>query len=190
MVANDRTPKKPNRNLIFIVAIVIVAALVVGVVALNATGIINLSTSPTSSTPTAIGNEIQQASSLEYTVTGGDMGSSQINTLYAKNIGSPDMMIRMDTVSHDLSGNFTSLINGVQNKAWWTPSLEVGLVPVSDFNMMITRFNSTFVRFQNRLTYWSGNGDYTYADSTGTITISNVVINPALPDSFFEPNNQ
>lgn len=190
MVANDRPPKKPNRNLIFIVAIVIVATLVAGIVALNATDIINLSNSPTQSTPTTVGNEIQQASSLEYTVTGGDMGSSQNTTLYAKNIGSPDMMIRMDGVVQGVSGNFTFLINGVQNKAWWTPSLEVGLVSVSDFNMMITRYNSTFVRFQNRLAYWSGNGDYTYTDSTGTITISNVVINPALPDSFFEPNNQ
>jgi len=49
-------------------------------------------------------------------------------------------------------------------------------------------YSSQFNDWISQLSGWSGSGDYTYTDSTtgATVTISNIQVNPDIPDSVFQ----
>lgn len=133
---------------------------------------------------------IEKASSLKFSVgyTQKDSTQAYAFTMNAKNIGTQNMMLRVEGTLPGISENVIYIINGVQKKAWvhgnnqWTD--------LSDsFNDQWDRWDSLWKGYLNDLTNWSGIGDYTYTDPStgGTIRIYDVQVNPQLPDSLFAP---
>jgi hypothetical protein len=57
----------------------------------------------------------------------------------------------------------------------------------SAYSSQSSIWNSAFLGYKNSLTSWSGVGDWTYTDPSGdTVRISNVSVDPSLPDSLFQ----
>jgi hypothetical protein len=125
------------------------------------------------------------ASSLQFTVdvTG---GSSQGTYKYmAKNIGTSNMMIRIEITSS--SGNLVYIVNGAQQKAWAYQNNEWADLS-STFSDQWSAWNSTWTGYKEDLVSWTGTGDWTYSAPDGsTIRIHEISVNPSLADSLFAP---
>jgi hypothetical protein len=193
-------PKKKNRKtLVAVVIIVLVVALITGAyLATRGNGNTNPSATPTptpssnaSTTPkpstSGVGANVAGASSLQFTVSvtnssGGSLGSY---TYYAKNAGTASQMVRIEF--NDPSGeSFVYIVNGALQQVWvesggqWTDLS-------SAYASQSSSWNSAFLGYKNSLTNWSGVGDWTYTDPNGdTVRISNVSVDPSLPDSLFQ----
>jgi outer membrane lipoprotein-sorting protein len=215
MVATDSPPpmdspppppsKRSRKSLIAVLVIVIiVVALIVGIYL--ATGGMGTNTpatptatpnsgatatpiSGTTPTPTisAIGANVAEASSLQFTVTitnsSGDATTSY--TYSAKNAGTPNMMIRVEFTDPSSGGSFVYIVNGAQQKAW----METGgqwINLTSSFSDEFNSWDSTFKDYQNNLADWNGLNDWSYTVNGETVTIHNISVNPSLPDSLFE----
>lgn len=122
------------------------------------------------------GGSIAGAESLQFDVAtaGGDAF-----TLAAKNIGASDQMIRVDgTVGGQ---DMIIVLNGAERKAWvcvagtWTDLS-------SSFSTMWDQWNKALQDYQACLSGWTGG---TWQSSDGTITISNIQVNPSLSESMF-----
>jgi hypothetical protein len=193
-------PKKKNRKpLVAIIVIILVIALIAGAyLATRGNGNTNPSATPTptpnpnaSATPkpstSGVGANVAGASSLQFTVSvtnssGGSVGSY---TYYAKNAGSASQMVRIEF--NDPSGeSFVYIVNGALQQVWvesggqWTDLS-------SAYSSQAGAWNNAFLGYKNSLTNWSGVGDWTYTDPNGdTVKISNVSVDPSLPDSLFQ----
>ena len=186
--------KKSRKTLIIIIALLIIAALVAGVAALAATGIIDLSgksaSSPTVGTPTATtsaGANLSKASSLQYAVTMTGDSSGLTYAYSAKNIGMPTMMIRIDITDDSGKNNVAYIINGAQNKTWLLQSDGHWVDTSGTYANQMKNWNANFIGYRDNLASWTGNGDYTGTDKNGdSVRIHNIVVNPVLPDSLFE----
>lgn len=197
--ATSMPQKKNSRKMLIaaVVVIVLVVAVIGGVyLATRGNGTTNPSTSPTpTSNPSATSNpstsgmtsDVAGASSLQFTVSvTNSSGASQGSyTYYAKNAGTDSQMVRIEFT--DPSGeSFVYIVNGAQQKVWvesggqWTDLS-------SAYTSQSSTWNSAFLGYKDNLTGWSGVGDWTYTDPNGdTVRISNVSVNPSLPDSLFE----
>jgi hypothetical protein len=110
----------------------------------------------------------------------------------AKNVGASDMVLRLDILG-GASGNYTYIMDHGAQTAWvssngtWTNFS-------SDFTNQWNTWVGTGKQWTSDVDHlaanWSGTGDYTYTgSSTGaTIRLYNIVINPTLADSLFQPN--
>jgi len=179
-VANPPPPPPPappktksNRKMLIAlgVIVIIVVAVVVGVLLVTRGG--------------SSGGDIAGASSLTFNadVTYGS-GTVTTYTYNVKNIGTSDMMLRLEWTSSGVS--YIYIINGKQQQAWtcingdWTDLS-------ASFSETWSDWNSTFAGYTSNLAHWSGSGDYKYTNPDGSIVrIYNVVINPSLSDSLFE----
>jgi hypothetical protein len=130
--------------------------------------------------------DIEGATSLQFSVEVTSEGTSWgTNTYMAKNIGTSDMMIRIEIESSD--GDFVYIVNGAEEEAWayadgeWTD--------VSDtFSDQWASWNSTWQGYQDSLTDWTGTGEWTYTDTDGSsVRIFDIAVNPTLADSLFQP---
>jgi hypothetical protein len=197
-------PKKKNRKtLVAVVVVILVVALIAGAyLATRGNGGTNPSATPTptpnpststapSATPqpstSGTGANVAGASSLQFTVSvtnssGGSLGSY---TYYAKNAGESSQMVRIEFTDPS-SGNSVYIVNGALQQIWmesdgqWTDLS-------SAYASQSSSWNAAFLGYKNSLTSWSGLGDWTYTDPIGdTVRISNVSVNPSLPDSLFQ----
>jgi hypothetical protein len=192
--------KKSRRTLIVAIVILLIIVLIVGIyiATMNNAGNNNgntptatPTTGPSSSSsptagPTETGSNVAGASSLQYTVeitdsSGGSLGSY---TYYAKNAGTSNLMLRIESTGAQ-GGDFIYIINGAQQKAWlysggqWTDLS-------SAFQSTWDTWNQQFTGYIDTLGAWSGTGNYIYADPNGdSIKITNISVNPSLPDSLF-----
>ncbi|HEX7483148.1 MAG TPA: hypothetical protein VF350_06755 [Candidatus Bathyarchaeia archaeon] len=191
------TKKRSRKSLIAILlVIIIVVALIVGIyLATRGMGTNNSATptatpiSGTTPTPTTngIGANVASASSLQFTVsiTNSSGGTTSAYTYYAKNAGTPNMMIRIEFTDPTSGGSFVYIINGAQQKAWMqTGGQWIDLT--SSFSDEFSNWDSTFKGYQTSLADWNGLNDWTYTVNGETITIHNISVNPSLPDSLFE----
>lgn len=185
--------KRSRKTLIAVIVAILIVALAVGIY-LAARGIgTNTSVTPTptpsaTATSSGTGANIAGASSLQFTTSmtnssGASLGSY---TYYAKNAGTSNMMIRIEMTDPSSGDSFVYIVNGALQQAWmesggqWTDLS-------SAFTSEWSSWDSTFTGYKNNLANWSGIGDWTYTSPTGeTIRISNVSVNPSLPDSLFE----
>jgi hypothetical protein len=165
-----------------VVGIVVVAVVVVGVVAYWAM------------TNTGGGNggnggnggedvyTVENATSLQFTVTATE-GTSMGTVVYsAKNIGTSDMMIRVDIEMEELTISY--IVNGAQQKAWANEGS--GWVLYDAFLDQWDAWDSTWQGYTDNLSGWTA-GEWTYTDADGyTVTVSDIAVNPSLEDSFFE----
>jgi hypothetical protein len=201
-------PKKKNRKaLIAILVIVLVVVVIAGAyLATRGNGNTNPNATPTPTfnpnatpTPTAnpsatsnpstsgTGANVAGATSLQFTVsiTNSSGGSQGSYTYYAKNAGTANQMVRIEWTDPS-GGSSVYIVNGALQKVWvetggqWTDLS-------SAYASQSSSWNSAFLGYKNSLTSWSGIGDWTYTDPNGdTVRISNVNVNPSLPDSLFQ----
>jgi hypothetical protein len=167
---------------IVVVVIVVVAVVAAGVYLVTQSGGGGATPTPSpSATPS--GADVAGASSLQFSVdiTGG--ASAGTYTFMAKNIGTSDMMIRVEA-SDDYE--LIDIVNGAQQKAWesvngeWT---DYSATYADQFNV----WDSTLTAYKSSLASWTGASEYTYTDSDGnSVRIYNISLNPTLADSLFE----
>jgi hypothetical protein len=195
--------KRSRKTLIVVIAVLLIVVLAVGVY-LAARGIgTNTSVTPTptpssgvTSTPaptstattSGTGVNVAGASSLQFTTSmtnssGASLGSY---TYYAKNAGTPNLMIRIEFTDPSGGGTFVYIVNGALQQAWmesggqWTDLS-------SAFTSEWSSWDSTFTGYQNNLANWSGVGDWTYTSPNGdSVRIHDISVNPSLPDSLFQ----
>jgi hypothetical protein len=124
--------------------------------------------------PTPVG--IEGATSLQFTVdiTGGV--SEGTTHYYAKNIGTDNMMLRVECEYGEIS--LIYIVNGAQQKAWADEG--TGWVDLSD------TFNEQWDICEDELGTWT-EGEWTYtADDGSGVRIYDIIVDPSLEDSYFE----
>jgi hypothetical protein len=168
----------------------VIAVVAVAVIALSLNSFstfTNTNPSAGSSNPNP-SQDIQQASSLKFSMSSTGTSESYAYTLEAKNIGTQDMMLRVEGTLPGVSQNVIYIINGVQQKAWMYSNgqwIDIS----STYSDQWSTWTSLFNRYVSDLSNWSGEGDYSYTNpSTGeTLRIYDIQVNPQLPDSAFAP---
>lgn len=156
-----------------IAIVVIVVAVVAGVLLLTGGG--GGSINP---------NSISSAQSLKFTasLTGTSTSSDFSYTFYAKNIGTDNLMIRVEGT---FSGyNAIYIVNGAQHKVWASTMGEWQDLS-SDWESNWETWSGSLNDYRTNLGSWSGSGEYTYNYQGGTIRIYDIQINPTLSDSLF-----
>ena len=169
--------KKIMYALVAVVVIIVVVAVVGAYVLMNS-----------GKTP-----KVADATSLQYNADVTYQGATAtVFTWTAKNVGASDMVLRIDLMGGE-SGNYTYILNSGAQTAWLSSNGTWTNVS-SDFTNQWNTWVGTGKQWTNNLNHlttdWSGTGDYTYTGSSTntTIRIYNIVINPTLADSLFQPN--
>ncbi len=143
---------------------------------------------PGTGTPSPSQNPYVGATSIQFSVsftTGTE--TSFAYTYSAKNIGTPNMMMRIEgTFGND---TMVYIINGVQQKMWINSGGE-WIDMSTDFSTQWDSWNQTWQGYETSLAEWAGTGEYTYTyPGTGeTLRIYNIAVNPELADSLFQHN--
>lgn len=137
--------------------------------------------------------KVADAKSLKYDADVSYQGTTAtVFTWTAKNVGATDMVLRIDLMGGE-SGNYTYILNSGTQTAWLSSNGTWANVS-SDFTNQWNAWVGTGKQWTLNLNAlemnWSGTGDYTYTTPSGNsvIRIYNVVINPTLADSLFQPN--
>jgi hypothetical protein len=130
---------------------------------------------------TNVGN----ASSLQFSVSIVREGESYETMYSAKNIGTSDLMIRIDLSTTE--GDIVYIVNGAQQKAWEYVGDEWN--DLSDaFSAQWDMWNPTLQGYTDNLSSWTGAEEWTYTDTDGSpVTIYDITVNQSLADSLFEP---
>ncbi|MFB3889295.1 MAG: hypothetical protein ACE14S_07370 [Candidatus Bathyarchaeia archaeon] len=175
-----------------LIAIVVVSAVVIVLLATGGskpspgTGT-NTNTGTAGPSGTSGSSMVGTAQSLQFSVTytsSEGASSSWGYTFYAKNIGTSNMMMRVD--GNYGGQNSIYIVNGAQRKAW----MSVGGQWMDLSNQFADEWNTwdqTFQGYRENLLDWVGTGDITYSDpGGGTVRVYDIHINPSLPDSLFQ----
>ena len=163
--------------LVAVVIVVIVVAVVGAYVLMNNGGTVN----------------VKDATSLQYNADVSYQGATPVVfTWNAKNVDATTMILRIDLMGGE-SGNYTYIMdNGAQTA--WASSNGTWTNVSSDFTNQWNTWVGTGKQWTLNLnaleTNWSGKGECTYTTPSGNsvIKIYNIVINPTLADSLFQPN--
>lgn len=165
------------------IAIVVIAVVIVAVIGVAAYWMLGTGTGEPEATPTPTPAGTEGASSLQFTVTATE-GTSAGTAIYsAKNIGTDDMMIRIEFQMDPES--LIYIVNGATDEAW---GYEGGQwVDYSDtFADQWDMWDATYQAYADQLSTWTS-GDWTYEDGDGnTVTVSDITVNGTLEDSLFE----
>ncbi len=164
-----------------IIAVVIIAVVVVGGVAYWA-----LTSTPADGNGDGNGGEdiytVGNATSLQFTVSATEGNSVGTTSYSAKNIGTDDMMVRVEIDAEGMS--IIYIINGAEDKAWADEG--AGWQDLSDtFSDQWDLWAPTFTAYTDCFTDWVEGGTYTDTDGF-EVTVSAVSINPTLEDSLFQ----
>jgi hypothetical protein len=147
---------------------------------------------PTNSLPNA-----SKVSSIQFNVSDAEQGGPIIGegktAYFAKNIGTSNLEIRTQAYNRP-NGIQVTIINGVQKNAWYYEDNAWRTYPSSLVNYSNLYQGPIKYYTDAILANWSGSGNFTYTfeDPAGVyarVIISDIVLNPSLPDSLFKPNN-
>jgi len=172
---------KKGISTLVIVAIIVIAVVIVGIgVYVWYSGGEEPTPTPTP-TPTS---PVEGATSMRFDVEADVEGAVETDRFTLKNLGTSDLLIRVDQTDKD-ELDFLYLIHQADQKAWAYCMGEGGDVS-EDFatywdNPLIG--NVAVDKYMTALANWSGTGNY----EGDTYTISNIVVNPTIEDSVFEP---
>jgi hypothetical protein len=103
------------------------------------------------------------------------------------NVGMSNQKIRLTLYADESEQTgFTYILNS-QNQAAWKN--ENGTWVGTNYNELNSLWGADWTQLLNQLkANWTGNGNVSFSNSFGdNVTVKNVVINPALSDSVFEP---
>jgi hypothetical protein len=166
------------------IAIVVIAVVIVAVIGVTAYWMFTSGgTGEPEPTPTPTPTGIEGASSLQFSVeiTGGE--SAGTYKYYAKNIGTDDVMIRVEIPLEGMD-DLVYIVNGAQEKAWANEG--AGWVDLSDtFSDQWDAWKATWDGYTDELATWTA-GEWTYNQDGSTVTITDIIVNPSLEDSLFE----
>ncbi len=132
---------------------------------------------------------VQNATSLQVNadVVGSNQGPSNPFKWLVADIGTTDQKIRLTIYANasDQTG-FTYIVNSENQEAWRN---ENGTWVSTNYNELNNLWGSEWIQYLNQLkANWTGNGNVSFNNSFGdSVTVTNVVINPELADSTFEP---
>jgi hypothetical protein len=122
------------------------------------------------------GGDVGSATSLSFDITETSTGSAF--TYKAKDIGSSNMKMRIEgTVS---SYDIIYIINGATQTMWMYAS-GTWFDMSSSYSTYWDTYSTMLSGYQTDLGSWTGSGSQT----VGTVTISNIQVNPSLADSLF-----
>jgi len=125
------------------------------------------------------------ATSLQFNLnlTAAD-GTSGIYKFAGRNLGTADLALRVDIEG---GGTVYSYVMFAGNQTAW--SNETGTWAQSDFTTNWTTWSTQFTGYVAHNEDWTtGDDDITYTDSGNSITVYDIVINPTLADSLFQPS--
>jgi len=122
---------------------------------------------------------IGSATSLSFKVDSTMGGYSLSYTFKAKNIGSEHLKLRIDGTAMDQSVVY--IVNGETQQAWMS-SGDQWTDLSSTYSTQWSTWSQSFGSYQESLSGWTG-GTYTSPD--GSVTISDIQVNPTLDDSLF-----
>jgi len=145
--------------------------------------------SPTA-TATQETNEAATATSLDFTVQFETQGVVFTYRYRARDIGTSSLDFRFDMTSEQ--GNVAYILKGSTRQGWvytGTEWLEFTTM-YQDFDEFWNAFYDGFEGYHNYLAEeWTGVQGWTYTvPGVGTVTYTNITINPDLPDSLFQPD--
>lgn len=169
-----------------IIAVVIIAVVVVGGVAYWAM------TNTGDNEGNGDGNgggetpDIAGATSLKFDVSANIEGVQEDYSFLAKNLGTSEVMIRVNQV--DAQGmEFTYILNAADQEVWiyydgaWTDYSDT-------FSVYWDTWNPALEAYEDALGDWTGTGNYEYTVGNDSFIISGIAVNPTLDDSLFSPD--
>jgi hypothetical protein len=141
------------------------------------------SASPTASATNQVGTAQSIRFSAKYTSASPSTSTMAFDyTFSAKNIGTPNMMIR---VEGNIAGqNVVYIVNGATKKAWISTA-DTWIDLSTEFASEWSSWDNTWEGFKTNLDDWAGSGDITYNVGGDSVRIYNISVNPALDDSLF-----
>ena len=124
------------------------------------------------------GEDIGEATSLDLKMDATYEDETLTMRFRVKNIGTPNVKIRIDYL--DIEVDYVLILDVGENKAWYYYD---GEWMAEDFYM------EDYLELKEYLDRWIS-GELTYIDpATGvTMTVYDIVVNPDLPDSLFQPS--
>lgn len=165
-----------------IVAIVVIIIIVAGIAAyvLYMGGGGEPSASPT---PTPTSNPVADATSMRFDVNATVDGELQINRVSTNNLGTSNILLRVDQTAADGS-QFTYIMN------------ETAQTVYADFGTGFADYSSDWTTYwdndlignvglqsyMSALANWSGTGDYSYTSNGNSFVIYNIVVDPFAAD--------
>ncbi len=147
-------------------------------------------TTPTP-TPTTGDGEVGTASSIDFTITVEPTGGETSTYRYrARNLGTSSLDIRVDYTTQGIAISY--ILKGSSQEGWiymngvWYPFAEV----LYNFSEWWDIYSDSLEEYQGYLAEeWAQQQEWTYTvPGVGTVTYSNITINPTLPDSVFQPD--
>ena len=111
-----------------------------------------------------------------------------------KNIGQQDAKYRID-LTDSLSGEQKFIYDNSTVALWqWTPETGwqdlLSNVPIPELliQQIISLYIAPYMEVLKNLGWVSGDVTYTDPSTGSSVTISDIVVNPELPDSLFQPS--
>ena len=151
---------------------------------------------PTTSAPTPTAtqetNDAATATSLDFTVEYVIEGQGTSVWRYrARNIETSNLDIRIDYNIQGV-GEYTYILSGSSQEGWiyagdqWMSYSQTGM----NFNDFWDMWAEGFTSYHESLVEeWNGVQGWTYTiPGIGSVTYTNITVNPSLPDSVFQPN--
>jgi len=126
------------------------------------------------------GGDIGSATSLSFDVAATAAGYSISYTFKAKDLGSSNAKMRVDMTTAGTTVGY--IINGALQKVWVSYGGTWTELP-GEYSTQWSTWDEMLSGYQTDLAGWTS-GTYTSPD--GSVTISNVQVNPTLADSLFE----
>ena len=113
----------------------------------------------------------------------------EVDLFTVKNLGTSDILLRVDQTDKD-GLEFVYLMNQTGQTVW--ADFGTGFDEYS--SDWATYWDSTLIgqpalnSYMDALANWSGTGDYEYSNGDYSYVISNIVVDPAVEDSVFQPS--
>jgi hypothetical protein len=131
--------------------------------------------------------DIEGATSMRFDVNATVDGALEVDRFTAKNLGTSDVLLRVDQT--DAQGNeFIYLMNQTGQTVW--ADFGTGFLDQSE-NFADQYWNNELIggvaldSYMTALADWSGTGDY----EGDSFIIYNIVVDPTIPDSAFQPTS-
>ena len=133
-----------------------------------------------------IGGGIATATSLSFDISTTMQGQTITAAVKMKNIGASNMKVYEEGT---MAGQGFKLIVDFGTRSYWMWSSGTGWQDLSSTWESIQSYITQFDDLMGQLAGWTG-GNYSYIDlTTGvTTTMSNIVVNPDISDSVFQPS--
>jgi len=172
---------KKGISTLVIVAVVVIIVVVAGI----AVYVLYSGGGEETPTPTPTSNPVEGATSMRFDVNATVDGALEVDKFTAKNLGTSDVLLRVDQT--DAQGNdFTYLMNQTAQTAW---AAFEGTWTDDSSNFADQYWNNELIggvaldSYMTALADWSGTGDY----EGDSFIIYNIVVDPTIEDSVFQP---